>query len=246
MLRKRIILSCCLLATVLFVGCGKTTESKSGEEYLENQVVEEVDKQKVINDENKVVENINTAESVDSTEKIEETSSEVANQEVKPLGTADFIATDGENAIVLGYPMDDFSIALEGGKELEGTNVGYIYLEEPDNNGIDTFKLFVRETEDFAIYTSNVGGKDMYRGFDDYYIYQIDLISPKYKTLRGVKVGDSKESVLALYGDDFEEEIVDNTWISYYFNNKRLSFVFNDDELLEIKMYNFTDNSYLR
>lgn len=43
-------------------------------------------------------------------------------------------------------------------------------------------------------------------------IYDLSVISPKYPTPRGLKVGDSKDKVIQLYGQPLDTEINNSLW----------------------------------
>lgn len=43
-------------------------------------------------------------------------------------------------------------------------------------------------------------------------VYDLSVISPKYPTPRGLKVGDSKDKVIQLYGQPLNTEINDTLW----------------------------------
>jgi hypothetical protein len=152
---------------------------------------------------------------------------------ILPLETEDFSVSDGTNIISLGFPYTDLKMDLVK-KEIDNNYVGEIYFEEY------TYKYYCHEYDDFDLYTSNINYNIKGNDFDEFYISQIDLKTPAFKTYRGVTIGSSAEELTSIYG--LGEEIIEDgdATIVYALNNMKIEFgIDKNQKIQEISLYVF-------
>ena len=150
----------------------------------------------------------------------------------KPLEAKDFSVSDEKTKIVLDSPFMDFKTDLP---EEETSYVGEEY------SGGFAYKVYQHRYADFDLYTSNRNYNFKGRGFDDYYISQITLKTPKFKTDRGISVGAYAEDLIKAYGPG--EESNDDGAISllYTFGDIKLQFDIENQRVQSITAFVFAD-----
>jgi hypothetical protein len=93
------------------------------------------------------------------------------------------------------------------------------------------------EYADLVLYTITKNSKDLVDG--------IDLVTDKWQTRRGIKVGSSREDVLAAYGEPFSADM-DLIYIadqSLGEVSARITFVFHEDLVSTISIYSGSNNA---
>jgi len=142
----------------------------------------------------------------------------------KPLEIEDFFVSDGKNTIILDFPYIDFDIDMIE-EEIENSYVGELYAGE------FAYKVFFHKYADFDLYTSNTNYNTKNRGFDEYYITQISLKTPVYKTYRGIAIGASAEDLINTYGSGKELSDGENMVIVYSLKDMEMQFTVNDNTI---------------
>jgi len=149
-----------------------------------------------------------------------------AVETIKPLEMEDFSVSDGENIISLDFPYIDFSMDLIE-KEVDSNYVGEIF------SGEYAYKFFCHEYDDFDLYISNINYDIKGRDFNEYFISQITLKTPAFKTKRGVEIGASAEDLAAIYGLG-EELIEDGKTIAVYaLNDMKIEFTIGENQKIQ-------------
>ena len=133
----------------------------------------------------------------------------------KPLEAKDFSVSDGKTKIVLDSPFMDFKTDLP---EEETSYVGEEY------SGGFVYKVYQHAYADFDLYTSNRNYNLKGRSFDDYYISQITLKTPKFKTDRGISAGAYAEDLIKAYGPGEESNNDGTIGLLYTFGDMKLQF----------------------
>ena len=160
-------------------------------------------------------------------------STENNSNDIKPLEIEDFSVSDGKNDINLDYPYSDFKIGLIE-KELDNNYVGEIF------SGEYVYKYFCHEYEDFDLYTSNVNFNFKGRDFDEYFISQITLKTPAFKTYRGIGIGLSVEDLTNIYGSG--EDLIEygKTVLVYKLDDMEMKFIIDENKKIQnISLYVF-------
>ncbi|KEY57888.1 hypothetical protein [Serratia sp. DD3] len=144
--------------------------------------------------------------------------SPLANNTVKKrLNITDFIVVDHQDWVGLGSSFSQSQV-LSKEKELYH---GYIGDFPNANGGLDKFNS--HEYSNIAITSSNVGYHErLWDIDDDYIIASISLTSPKYNTIRGIKVGDTLSDILKAYEGIKADSTKDN--ITYTLGKMALTF----------------------
>jgi hypothetical protein len=149
------------------------------------------------------------------------------------LEIEDFSVSDGENIISLDFPYIDFKIDLPE-KEADNNYVGETY------SGEYVYKYFCHIYDDFDIYVSNIDYNLNGRDFDEYYISQITLKTPAFKTHRGVVIGSNAEELTSIYGlgEMFIED--GKTILVYALNDMKIEFTIDENQKIHgISLYIF-------
>lgn len=147
-----------------------------------------------------------------------DTHNNISVEIINPIELSDFIVTNGDSIIKLDYPYNKFEIDLPE-ITLENNYVGEIYV------GDIVYKTYMHKYDDFTLYTSNLNYNLKDRKFDDYYITQITLKTPEFKTMRGVRIGSSIEEIKNSYGDLIQKISNDKSKVIYDFEDKELVFI---------------------
>ncbi|MGK3141388.1 hypothetical protein [Pantoea sp. C2G6] len=109
------------------------------------------------------------------------------------------------------------------------------------NNGFESWTLTI-EKEVVTISQANEVIKKRL-GFDDAYVSAITFIDSKYKTFRGIKVGDSWGMVTAKYGNDSQKDAESNCRFYQYFDMK-ISFCLDPSGVVQSILFeNYPRNS---
>jgi len=149
------------------------------------------------------------------------------NEAIKPLTIEDFSVSDGENTIVLDFPYLDFNINLIE-EEADNNYVGEI------NSGEFVYKVYFHNYLSFDLYTSNINYNIKNRDFDEYYITQITLKTPSFKTYRGINLGSNTEELVNLYGLGKESIVDGNTVMVYSLKDMEMQFTIDDNNTVQI------------
>ena len=152
----------------------------------------------------------------------------------KPLEAQDFSVSDGKTTIVLESPFMDFETDLP---EEE-----HYYVGEEFTGGF-VYKAYHRVYADFHLYTSNRYYNLKDRNFDDYYISQITLQTPSFKTNRGLAVGSDVEEVIKAYGPGEESNEDGATGLLYTFGDMNLQFEIVNQRVLNIMVFVYADDN---
>lgn len=135
-------------------------------------------------------------------------------EDAKPLSENDlFFSIDGK-----AFRLDD-SISLV--TAALGTDYEYSETISCEYDGMD--KIFTYDGVEFYTYP---------QGSDDF-LHEVILITSKYKTARGIAVGDGKERVMAAYGEGYEDK--DGIWV-YQADAGALWFYFTGDTVRSISL----------
>lgn len=145
---------------------------------------------------------------------------------VEPLEVKDFTVTDGKNVITLDTPYKDFKMDEEE-KETDNSYVGETI------SGEFTYKNYMHQYKDFDIYVSNAYHNTKNRHVDEYYITQITLNTPAYKTARGIAVGAELDDVEGMYGEGRKVEDYENLSLVYGLNEMELSFDIDENQKVQ-------------
>lgn len=167
------------------------------------------------------------------------------DKKIEPMSESDLTVTDGVNKITLDSLYDDFKTTDKEEKVNASDNnyVGEIYMQN------DTaYKVYFHVYNDYTIYTSNINYDYKKADFDTYYIMQIAINGDKYETARGVHIGDMKEDIYKVYGEESKENkdkeanlnngISDNSdyqikeEIEYNYKNYDLLFSIDQDDII--------------
>ena len=150
-----------------------------------------------------------------------------------PLKAEDFSVSDGKTEIVLDSPFDSFKTDLP---EEETSYVGEEY------SGDFIYKVYQHAYADFDLYTSNRNYNSKGRGFDEYYIVQITLKTPKFKTNRGISVGAHVDDLIKAYGPGEESNDDGVICLLYKFGDMRLQFDTRNQRVESIFVSVYDDN----
>ena len=206
---------------------------------------------KVNENKNSIVKESNAIEKLDiqgNSKENQNTQSETKEEKkIKPMNESDLTVTDGVNMITLDSLYYDFETTEKEKIENASENnyVGEIYSED------DTmYKVFIHIYNDFTIYTANINYDYKEVDYDTYYIMQIDIDGGEYETARGVHIGDTKEDIYKVYGEESKEDkdketnpnskILDNSdyqikeEIEYNYKNYALLFSIDQDDIIRV------------
>lgn len=149
------------------------------------------------------------------------------------------IVTVGEQPVV---SEEDFSIISDNGtihlnmmvKEMDAI-LGEEYTSELVTSflvGEEDCKIYRRSYDGIEILSSNEFTKDN----NQYQVIQIDVLSSKLQTKKGLKVGDKLEKAEALYGQG--EKDLESNLLIYQYQDMRLDIQYdNSDNIIRISMY---------
>ncbi|MBC2621967.1 MULTISPECIES: hypothetical protein [Citrobacter] len=157
----------------------------------------------------------------------------VKNEEIAPgdeqnneLTYDDFAWTEnGQKTVLLGKATPELNKwAKESG----------IKLPDPDNhgfnNGFESWTLTIKNEIVTISQANEIIAKRL--GFDDTYVSAITFIDNKYKTTRGIKVGDSWNMVTSKYGMSSHKDTEDGCRFYQYFDMK-LSFCLDSSNIVQ-------------
>jgi hypothetical protein len=154
--------------------------------------------------------------------------SDKTNISIKPINENDYIISKQNNRIELDTNYSDLEMDL-----LE-INMEQNYVREVVEEEY-TYQYYQQRFHGIVIYTSNLYYNEKERDINDYYISQITVTSSEFETSRGVKIGNTYNNIINVYGKDGIEE---SGSIIYKYKDKNLKFNFNDMDLLsEIILY---------
>ena len=153
-----------------------------------------------------------------------------AADDFKPLKAEDFSVSDGKTAIVLDSPFEDFK--TDSPEEEIGNN----YVGEEYSGGF-AYKVYMHVYAGFDLYTSNRNYNLKGRNFDDYYIAQITLKSPDFRTHRGIAIGSGVEELIRAYGPGEETNDDGVIGMVYTFEDMKLEFNILNQKVQNIKVY---------
>ena len=228
---KRIVLLGMILCMIIgSTGCNNTKKVNESSNSVEVEQDKDTTEQQVEQD--------NSIEGIQENQ--ENQSESKQEKEIKPLNESDFTVTDGVNTITLDSSYNNFETTeteINTG-DSEDNFVGEITVGEYN------YKTYFHQFNDFKIYISNTNYPYKNDDQDTYYVTQIDLLSNKFITTRGVYVGAKIDEVLEMYGEgekisdtDDQEENNDQELI-YQFDNYVLSFIYNNEEVVDqISLY---------
>lgn len=146
------------------------------------------------------------------------------DKQSKPLEEKDLTVRSKEEQITLDAHYSDLKVN-EDSLNQEGT------LLTSEMIGDYYYKYYMHEYTDFKIVTSNLNYNVKGEDFNTYYMVQIDLKTPVFETMRGIKIGSSKEQVVNAYGEGQETE-TPSEW-GYTFKNKAIYILFNSIDKVE-------------
>lgn len=153
----------------------------------------------------------------------------VASTKKNNINISDFIVVSNEDWFGLGSSFSNTS-SLSKKHELSS---GYIGDFPNDIGGLD--KFYSHTYKDFNVISSNVNyNKRLWSIDDDYIISDITLTTPKYHTIRNIKVGDRKEDIINKYSNIKGSE--SNSKIIYNFGEMSLTFNLENDVITSIEM----------
>ncbi|MBF1962027.1 uracil-DNA glycosylase family protein [Enterobacter hormaechei] len=145
------------------------------------------------------------------------------------INISDFIVVSNEDWFGLGNSFSN-TLSLSRNHELSSEYIGDF---PNDIGGLD--KFYSHTYKDFNVISSNVNyNKRLWTIDDDYIISNITLITPKYHTLRNIKVGDRKRDILKKYNNIKASE--SNSKITYNLGEMSLTFNLEDDVISSIEM----------
>jgi len=147
----------------------------------------------------------------------------------KNINTSDFIVMSKDVWFGLGSSFSN-SISLKKEKEVSSEYIGDF---PNDVGGLNKFNSHA--FKDFNVIVSNVNyNKRLWTIDDDYIISNITLTTPKYHTIRNIKVGDRKDEILKSYtGIKFNES---SNKIKYSLNGMTLTFNLEGGVIISIEM----------
>lgn len=136
------------------------------------------------------------------------------NEQNKGLTYSDFSwKINGQNVNLLGKATPELNKWV---KESD------LKLPDPDNhgfnNGFESWTLAINSGIVTISQANEIIEKRL--GFDDTYVSAITFIDSKYKTTRGIKVGDSWDMVTSKYGSDSQKDAEGDCRFYQYFDMK--------------------------
>ncbi|EOS1663865.1 hypothetical protein ERU82_RS19090 [Escherichia coli] len=145
------------------------------------------------------------------------------------INISDFIVVSNDDWFGLGSSFSNTS-SLSTSHELSSEYIGDF---PNDIGGLD--KFYSHTYKDFSVISSNVNyNKRLWTIDDDYIVSNITLTSPKYHTIRNIKVGDRKSDILKKYNNI--KASVSNSKITYNFGEMSLIFNLQNDAITSIEM----------
>lgn len=145
------------------------------------------------------------------------------------INLSDFIVMSNEDWFGLGNSFSNTS-PLSSVYELSSEYIGDF---PNDIGGLD--KFYSHTYKDFSIVSSNVSYSErLWTIDDDYIISSITLTTPKYHTIRNIKVGDRKNDILRKYSNIKATE--SNQKIIYNLGKMSLTFNLKNDLITSIEL----------
>lgn len=145
------------------------------------------------------------------------------------INITDFIVLDNGNWFGLG------TVLSKNSGLLKKTETSSEYIGDFPNESGGLNKFYSHSFNDLNIISSNLNySARLWTIDDEYIISNIILTSPNYKTIRNIKVGDKKESILKSYSGNNYEELSGN--IVYRFGQMSLTFNLQDNKITSIEM----------
>jgi len=118
-------------------------------------------------------------------------------------------------------------------------------LTDPDNHGFNAgFKSWTLTIQNEIVTISQANEIIEKRvGFDDTYVSAITFVDNRFKTARGIKVGDSWDRVASKYGMNSKKNVEDNCRFYQYFDMK-ISFCLDSSDIVQsISFENYPTSS---
>lgn len=150
------------------------------------------------------------------------------------INISDFIVVSNEDWFGLGSSFSNTS-SLSRNQEVSSEYIGDF---PNDIGGLD--KFYSHTYKDFNVISSNVNYNNrLWTIDDDYIVSNITLTTPKYHTLRNIKVGDRKINILKKYNNIKASE--SNSKITYNLGGMSLTFNLANDVITSIEMSSIPD-----
>lgn len=216
-MRKRIVLAMIMLLS--FLGCARTNDTNVN--ISMNQMVE-----KPITDIQVIDTESNPSEMISEESELEE-------EKVLIFGESN---KDNLVYLRLGELWDDDFRSKCGIEEGEG-----VYISDEMSPSGALYKYWSHEYPELSIVTSNIFWDLEERDIDTYVVYSIHTKSLKHELGIGIYVGDTKETVLKVLGDNYEE--VSPQLVKYEYANAEISVVFENNVVTDISIVMVKENS---
>ncbi|CAM4385907.1 hypothetical protein [Pluralibacter gergoviae] len=160
---------------------------------------------------------------------LEELNPIIASPKKNNINISDFIVVSNEDWFGLGNSFSN-TLSLSKNHELSSAYIGDF---PNDFGGLD--KFYSHTYKDFNVISSNVNYNERLWSIDDAYIISdITLTTPKYHTIRNIKVGDRKDDIINKYINikGFES----NSKIIYNLGKMSLTFNLENDVITSIEI----------
>lgn len=169
---------------------------------------------------------IETAQEVVSNDSEKEKSQQYQKQEdvpaIKPLSKEDYRLTDGEMVVALDDLYDSLTLEI----------TEQFHLRDDDTTGV-VYAHYAVETLGFGMIINNVGYDLLNEPAGTYYVEQLDIGDPTYKTPRGITLGSTKEEVEAVYGEGEDTSRYAYNCRSYSFQEMNMSIYYDENDKVE-------------
>lgn len=157
----------------------------------------------------------------------------VKNEEIAPSDEQNNELTYGDFAWI-GNGKETFLLGKATPELNKWAKESGVKLSDPDNhgfnNGFESWTLTIKNEIVTISQANEIIEKRL--GFDDTYVSAITFIDDKYKTSRGIKVGDSWNMVTSKYGMGSHKDTEDGCRFYQYFDMK-LSFCLDSSSIVQ-------------
>lgn|GEM_PF-6758808 len=122
---------------------------------------------------------------------------------------AEVVQREIEDIFYLGQsPANFFEFIEQNNIQLNETRLN------PEDRHISWDGFFAFSSEDFRVWFN-----------ENEQMVRVNILTPKYVTSRGIRVGDSRERVFELYGTDFTNDPLEGFWYYYSYGDLTIGFL---------------------
>ena len=114
--------------------------------------------------------------------------------QIAPLSDADFMLTNGKKQVALNDLFDEVDVTMEENAFLYGDDSTGVY-----------YRHYKHEEPEYSMIVSNAGYDLSDEPIYTFYIEQLNIEDPSFKTARDITLGDSREKVEVAYGKGVDD-----------------------------------------